>query len=173
MKQENRKQTQEELKKIELEKLQAQEREREMILMKADEIKDQTFDFDVDGQLELKSEIADMLLGEIDDPEAKHELYYKVINRLIKKHLPKGDRFKEARNLIYEEKNTFLTGGHRIDESGIRGADGRMAYTENMHELVNIITEWISCKGSIYELYIKLRDLNVSKGYGTAFDKEH
>jgi len=172
MKQENRKQTQEELKKIELEKQHEEEREREIILMKADEIKEQTFDFDIDGQLELKSEIADMVLGEIDDPEAKYALYYKVINRLIKKHLPKGDSFKEARDLIYEEKNTYLTGGHRIDESGIRGADGRMAYTDNMHEFVNIVTDWISSKGTIYELYIKLRDLNVSKGYGTAFDRK-
>ncbi|MDD3502363.1 MAG: hypothetical protein PHE19_08085, partial [Candidatus Cloacimonetes bacterium] len=75
MKQENRKQTQEELKKIELEKQHEEEREREIILMKADEIKEQTFDFDIDGQLELKSEIADMVLGEIDDPEAKYALY--------------------------------------------------------------------------------------------------
>lgn len=170
MKQENRRYTQEELKKIELEKQQEEEREREMILMKADEIKEQTFDFDMDGQLDLKSELDDMMLGAIDDPEAKHALYYKVINRLMRQILPKGDNFKEARDLINEEKNTFLTGGYRIDESGIRGADGRMGYIEDMHEFMNIITEWISSKGTIFELYIKLRDLNVSKGYGTAFD---
>lgn len=172
MEQENRKYTQEELKKIELEKKQAQEREREMILMKADEIKEQTFDFDLDGQLELKSEIADMMLGEVDDPEAKHEAYYHLINNLVRSNLPKGVNFKEARNLIYEERNTFLTRGHRVDERGIRGADGRMGYIEDMHEFVNIVSEWISSKGTMYELYIKLRDLNVSKGYGTAFDRK-
>ena len=173
MKQENKKQTQEALSKLELEKTHAQEREREAILMKADETKEQTFDFSVDGQLELKSEIADMVLEEIDDPEAKYALYYKVINRLILKHLPKGQDAEEARKLIYEEKNTFLTRGHRVGENGIRGADGRMAYTDDMHEFVNIITEWITTKGTVYGLYIKLRDLNVSKGYGTAFDRKH
>ncbi len=34
--------------------------------------------------------------------------------------------------LIYEEKNTFLTRGRRIDEKGIRGADGRMGYVDDM-----------------------------------------
>lgn len=146
------------------------ERERELILMEADKIKEETFDFDVDGQIELKSEIGEMILEEIDDPEEKHRLYYGVINRLLKKHLPKGDSFKEARDLIYEEKNTYMTRGHRINEKGIRGADGRMSYIDDMHEIVNIVTEWISSKGTTYDLYIRLRDLNVSKGYGTAFD---
>lgn len=172
MEKENKKYTKEELRKLEVEEQQAQEREREMILMKADEIKEQTFDFDFDGQLGLKSEIEEMMLGEIDDPEKKYHAYYNLINKLVRNNLPKDEHFKEARDLIYEEKNTFLTRGHRVDEHGVRGADGRMAYTEDMHEFVNIVTEWISSKGTIYELYIKLRDLNVSKGYGTAFDRK-
>lgn len=147
-------------------KLHEQEMERAAILMKADEIKEETFNFDLDGQIELKNEIADMILEEIDDPEVKYNLYYNVINRLLKKHLPKGDENKAARDLIYEEKNTLLTRGHRKDEKGIRGADGRMAYIPDINELVNIITEWISFKGTMYDLYIKIRDLNVSKGYG-------
>ena len=93
----------------EKQKLHEQEMERAAILMKADEVKEETFNFDLDGQIELKNEIADMILEEIDDPEAKFNLYYKVINRVLKKHLPKGDENKTARDLIYEEKNTFLT----------------------------------------------------------------
>lgn len=143
-----------------------QEMERATILMKADEIKEETFNFDMDGQIELKNEIDDMLLEEIDDPEAKYNLYYNVVNRLLLKHLPKGDENKAARDIIYEEKNTFLTRGHRKDEKGLRGADGRMAYIPDINELVNVITEWISCKGTMYELYIKIRDLNVSKEKG-------
>jgi len=152
----------------EKQKLHEQEMERAAILMKADEVKEETFNFDLDGQIELKNEIADMILEEIDDPEAKFNLYYKVINRVLKKHLPKGDENKTARDLIYEEKNTFLTRGHRKDEKGIRGADGRMAYIPDIKELVNIITEWISSKGTMFDLYIKIRDLNVSKGYGVS-----
>lgn len=36
-------------------------------------------------------------------------------------------KYKTARDLIYDEKNTFLTKGHRKSEQNIRGADGRMA----------------------------------------------
>jgi hypothetical protein len=159
------------LSKEELEKLQKeheQEMERESILMKADEIKEETFDFNLDGQVELKSELADILLEQIDDPEAKYDLYYNVINRLLKKHLPKGENNKPARDLIYEEKNTFLTRGHRKNQKGIRGADGRMAYIPDINELVNIITTWISNRGTMFDLYTQIRDLNISKGYGAS-----
>lgn len=171
MKDNNKNLTEEQIKKLGEEYLE-KEREREMILMEADKIKEQTFDFDTDGEIELKSEIEDMLMEKIDDPEAKYDLYYNVINRLLKNHLPKGEYFKEARDLIYEEKNTFMTRGHRIDNRGIRGADGRMSYIEEMHEMVNIISEWISTKGTTYSLYTRMRDLNVAKGYGTAFDRK-
>lgn len=73
---------------------------------------------------------------------------------------------KQARDLIYEEKNTFLSGGHRIDEKGIRGADSRMGYVDDMHTMVNIITACITTNGGMYELYTKLRDFNIEKGYG-------
>ena len=76
-----------------------------------------------------------------------------------------GEEHKVARNYIYEEKNTFLT-GKRIDKSGIRGADGRMSYIPNMHELINIITGWIATNGSMIDLYTKLRDKNIEMGYG-------
>lgn len=161
---ENKKTTQEELERIEKER--EEERERLSILMKADEIKEETFSFDIDGQIALKNEIADMALDAIDDPETKYHSYYKVLNSLLRKHLPKGDNNKPARDLIYEEKNTFLTRGHRKDESGIRGADGRMAYIPDINELINIVTDWISAKGGMYDLYVKIRDLNVSRGYG-------
>ncbi len=163
MEQENKKLSKEELER--LQKEQEQEAERASILMKADEIKEETFDFDMDGQIELKSELADMMLEQIDDPEAKYELYYNVVNRLLRKHLPKGEKYKPARDFIYEEKNTFLTRGHRKNEQGIRGADGRMAYINDINDLINIITKWISNKGTMYDLYSQLRDLNKSKGY--------
>lgn len=156
------------LPKEELEKLQKekkQEAERAEILMKADEIKEETLDFDIDGQIELKNELAGMMLEQIDDPENKYDLYYNVVNRLLKNHLPKGGQFKSARDLIYEEKNTFLTRGHRKNEQGIRGADSRMAYIEDINSLINIITKWISNKGTMFDLYSQLRNLNKSKGY--------
>lgn len=160
---EKKKLSQEELEKIKKER--EEEAERAEILMKADEIKEETFDFNMDGQVELKNELADMMLEQIDDPEAKYNLYYNVVNRLLKKHLPKGEEYKAARDYIYEEKNTFLTRGHRKNEQGIRGADGRMAYISDINELINVITTWISNKGTMFDLYTKLKNLNTSKGY--------
>lgn len=169
MEEKKKKKSQEELE--ELQRKQEQDLERAAILMKADEIKEETFDFDVNGQIELKNELADMVLEQIDDPEAKYNLYYNVVNRLLRKYLPKGDTYKDARDFMTEEKNTFLTRGHRKDAQGIRGADGRMSYISDINELVNIITEWISNKGTMFDLYTQIRDLNISKGYGAPQSK--
>lgn len=158
--------SQEELDKIQKEH--DKELERAAILMKADEIKEETFDFDINGQVEFKNELADIILEQIDDPEAKYNLYYNVVNRLLRKYLPKGNYYKEARDLIYEEKNIFLTRGHRKNEKGIRGADGRMSYVADINELINVITEWISNKGTMFDLYTQMRDLNIDKGYSSA-----
>jgi len=155
------KQVQEEL----LKKLQEQEEERLQLLMEADKNKEESFQFDFDGDVVLKSEIADLVLEQIDNPKEKYELYYNVVNRLLKKHLPKGKQFEKERNFIYEEKNVFLTRGHRKNDKGIRGADGRMAFTDDINELVNIITDWITSKGGMFELYSKLLELNKTKGY--------
>jgi hypothetical protein len=154
-------QVQEEL----LKKLQEQEEEKLQLLMEADKIKEESFQFDFDGDVVLKNEIADLFLEQIDNPKEKYELYYNVVNRLLKKHLPKGKLFEKERNFIYEEKNVFLTRGHRKNDKGIRGADGRMAFTDDINELVNVITDWITSKGGMFELYTKLSELNKSKGY--------
>src|SRR5690554_3961062 len=142
-----------------------QEAEREAILMKADENKHETLELDFEGNIDFKNEVESMMLSPVDNPEEKHQLYYKVINKILKKYLPKGEEFKQARDLIYEEKNTFLSRGHRIDERGIRGADGRMGYVDDMHTMVNIITTWITSNGGMYDLYTKMRDFNIEKGY--------
>lgn len=148
-------------------KLQEQkDREKMEILSKADEIKNQTFVFDNTGELSLKKEIEELPIEPIDNPEERYETYYKIVNRLLRKHLPKGKENKKARDLIYEEKNTFLTRGHRKDAKGYRGADGRMSYITDIRDLINIITEWATSQGTMFELYNKLRNVNIEKGYG-------
>ena len=82
MEEKKKKISQEELEKLQRER--EEEAERAEILMKADEIKEETFDFNMDGQVELKNELADMMLEQIDDPEAKYNLYYNVANRLLR-----------------------------------------------------------------------------------------
>ena len=41
-----------------------------------------------------------------------------------------------------------------------------MAYIPDITELVNVITAWITSRGTMFDLYLKLRDLNEAKGYG-------
>lgn len=136
------------------------------ILAKADEIKEQTLDFDAEGNIYLKKELQDMMLDPIDNPQEKYDLYYKVLRKLLRDHFPKGLSNKKARDYVYEEINTFLTMGYRKNEKGIRGADGRMAYIPNLHELINIVIEWIGANGTMIDIYTKIRDRNVELGYG-------
>lgn len=143
-----------------------EEAERMLILTKADNVKGEQLTVGVEG-VQTESEIKKFAIGNIDDPEKKYELYYKGITKLLRKYLPKGKLNKKARDFIYEEKNTFLTRGKRKNEKGIRGADSRMAYINDVEEMLDIITSWVVSNGAMIELYTKLRDLNVSKGYGT------
>lgn len=144
----------------------AKEIEMRAILMKADEDKaDNEIVFDDDDNISFKNEIDEMLDVKIDDPKEKYEFYYHVIDKLLRKHLPRGKENKSARDLIFEEKNTFLTRGHRKDVKGIRHADSRMSYNQDVKECAKIVIDWVFSKGTMYDLYERLRDLNKSKGY--------
>ena len=169
----------EQLSKEELLKRQREEQERRKqeleqaeILMNANSDKEEVFAFDDDGDLIVKREIADITLEAIDNPQEKYELYYKVLNKMLLNNLPKGEEFKQVRDYIYEEKNTFLTRGHRIQKDGRRGADGRMSYIPDINEIINIVSSWIIRRGTLFDLYASLRELNNSKGYGTREDIE-
>lgn len=154
-------------KKKELEKLSEQEKlERMMLISKADEVVGEQLIIDTEGILQTENELKKFALGDIDDPERKYDIYYKGISKLLLKHLPEGKSYKKARDYIYEEKNTYLTRGHRIDEKGIRGADSRMGHIEDAEKILELITNWILKKGSMVDLYSTLRDLNVKLGYG-------
>lgn len=147
-------------------KLSKEEEERLLILSKADEVKGEQLVIMPDG-LKTENELKKFALGAVDNPERKYELYYKGIMKLLRKFLPKGASNRKARAYIYEEKNTLLTRGKRINDQGIRGGDSRMAYITDIEELLNIITAWIVSKGTMVELFNTLRDLNISKGHGS------
>ncbi len=149
-----------------IEKRRREDAERAELLMQADEIKEQTFDFDINGQVVFKTEVDELLQQPIDDPKEKYDLFYNVIERYLRRYLPKGDKNAKIRKWIRDEKCVFLTRGHRKDKRGRRHADSRMAYTPDMYELVNLLTEWIASRGTAFALYTKLRELNFSKGYG-------
>lgn len=149
-----------------LKKQQEKEMEIQSILLKANECKEESLFIDEEGCVKIKNEVANLLDTPIDDPNEKYELYYKAIMKVLYKYLPKGKENKEARKLIYEEKKTFLTRGHRKNNNSIRHADSRMGYCTDFRELVDIISDWASSDRNPFVLYTKLRDLNKSKGYG-------
>lgn len=136
------------------------------ILAETDAVKGEQLTITETGTVEKENELRQFALGSVEDPERKYEVYYKGIQRLLIKHLPSGKQNKVARDYIYEEKNTYLTRGKRINKAGIRGADGRMGYLADADEVFNIVMEWILANGTMVDLYTRLRELNVSKGYG-------
>ncbi len=148
------------------EKLSKAESEKLEILAKTDKIKGEQLTISNKGKIESKKELKDYAIGTVENPKQKYEVYYKGISKLLIKHLPKGKDFKKSRDFIYEEKNVYLSRGHRIDKLGIRGADGRMGYISDADEILRIIMDWILTNGTMVELYNTLRDLNIKKGYG-------
>ncbi|MEL7832781.1 hypothetical protein [Fodinibius alkaliphilus] len=138
--------------------------EKASLFQEADNIKGKQLDISPDGDL-IKVDEINTAVENIDDPEKKHDIYYKGIQSLLIEHLPSGDYYKEMRDTIYEEKNILLTRGHKLDENGIRGADSRMGYLEDMKMVLSIVAEWITQNGSPQEIYDKFREKNIELGY--------
>ncbi len=153
----------EEQKSLEKEK---RRREIEEILSEANTKTGEQLVLDELGAIKSKDELKDFALGHIpDDPEEKYNVYYKGVEKLLKKFLPEGDKYKSAREVIREEKKIFLTRGKKLNEKGIRGADSRMAYIQDMEEIMNLITKWAFESRNYFELYSLLRDKNEKLGY--------
>ncbi|SEJ53125.1 hypothetical protein SAMN05216327_11253 [Dyadobacter sp. SG02] len=142
------------------------EQERLEILMRADSVKGQQLAIDNEGQLFTKDEIRNFVLENVHDPSKMYDVYYKGIDKLLRGYLPKGTDFQKSRELIYEEKNCFLTRGLRKNERGIRGADSRMGHIEDAEIILNIVIDSVVNSRGFFEIYCAIRDLNVSRGYG-------
>lgn len=145
----------------------ADEQEKLRILAQSDQVKGEQLAITPSGDVERSAELLQAALGNTEDPEKKYEIYYNGIQKLLRAHLPKGVQNKAARDYIYEEKNTYLTRGKRINKDGIRGADGRMSYITDADEMLKIVMAWVMENGTMVDLFNKLRDLNIEKGYGT------
>lgn len=145
----------------------AKEAEKMEILQNANQPKGQLNVIDNQGNLGLINEIKQITFSDTDDPDKKHAIYYKEIEKLLKQILnPKVDKeTKKAFQILREEKNIFLTRGKRKDENGIRGRDARMAYVTDMETAANIIYENIAHGSNPLELYISFRDKNIELGY--------
>ena len=79
----------------------AKKMEIESILLKANESKEESLFITEDGNIEIRNELSSLLDKPIDNPEEKYELYYNVINKILKDYLPKGKENGRAREVIY------------------------------------------------------------------------
>lgn len=140
--------------------------ERLEILNKAEEVKGEQLELDIDQGVRIENQAEKLIGQKIDDPVQKFQLYYNGLNNLMKSSLPKGKENEDVRRIIYDEKNILINRGAKKDERGIRGSDGRMAYVDDLEEAIKIVANWISTKGSPTELYMKFWDKNEELGYG-------
>ncbi|MGJ8665186.1 MAG: hypothetical protein ACSHW7_02380 [Patiriisocius sp.] len=105
------------------------------------------------------------LVDDVQDPEKAYKVYY-AIEGILKTHLPKGKENSEVRRFVREEKIIFLTGGHKKDETGKRGADSRQAYISTHLEIAfNVVLKWLQEGGNTFDLFMKFRNLNIDRGY--------
>jgi len=153
-------------KKIDKKKLSQEEIERREILQKAEEIKEEQLKLDIEEGVDVENEYNNLLDQSIDDPVQKFQLYYKVLNKLLRANLPKGKENEPIRRIIYDEKNILINRGNKKDEKGIRGSDGRMAYLEDIEVAIEVVMNWISSNGSYQDLYMLFWDKNEEMNYG-------
>lgn len=119
------------------------------------------------GNLEEVDELRELIGKEFEDPEEKYNIYYRGIRRLLMDFLPKGQEFKEARDIIYDEKNIFLNlDKKKSDNNGIRKSDGRMTFQPVMNEILDVIVQWVSESQNPFDLYREFYELNERHGYG-------
>jgi hypothetical protein len=118
------------------------------------------------GNLEEIDELKALIGKDFENPEEKYNLYYKGIRKLLIDFLPKGKEFKEAKKIIYDEKNIFLNLGKRkSDNNGVRGSDGRMTFQPIMNEILEIIVTWVAESQNPFDIYRAFYELNNKHGY--------
>lgn len=152
------------------EKAKKEEQEKLKILAKADQVKGEQLSISPTGKMVKVNELKTLAFGSAENPEKKYDVYYKGIQNLLRKHLPKGKENKKARSYVYEEKNVFLTRGKRINKAGFRGADGRMGYMTDAEEALSIVMKWVRSNGTMVDLFNQFRKVNIKKGYGVRKD---
>jgi len=141
--------------------------ERLQLLQRANERKGKQLTISEDtGALKEIDELRKLVTKQLDSPEEKYSVYYKGIRKLLMDHLPKGDDYKQMRDIIYDEKNIFLNLGKRkSDNKGVRGSDGRMTFQPVMNEILDIIIAWVAGSQNPFDLYKQFYLLNEKHEY--------
>lgn len=123
---------------------------------------------DLTKNFKSEDEIKTLIFGNeiIDNPQNKHTIYYKGIEKMLRMITHSGAK-KSSRSydILREEKNIFLARGKQKDAKGVRNFDVRQAYEQDMDAAYNIILQGITKGISGYDLYIQFRNENISLGY--------
>ena len=88
----------------------------------------------------------------LQDPDSSYELYYKLLDKLKREHIPSG----EVGQPVRDEINRFVKEGKE------KGRDVRQARTSMFREAINEITTWVQESGGndVMSLFNRFRDLN-------------
>lgn len=118
---------------------------------------------DLFGEIKNPEEIKKILGIEEQDPEQSYKLYYDNIQGFLGEFLPKGeDISKVIRNLIC----TLLTHKELSGLTyGIRGGDSRMSKTEDMENMIDVLSEWSETPTDYLKLATILLDKCKMLGY--------
>ena len=117
-------------------------------------------------------EVKNLIGQKMEDPEKKYQLFYKGIQKVLLKYLPRGKQYENERRIIHDEKLVFLNRGKKKNKDGIRKGDSRMTYNEDLSEMVRLIADWVSTSQDPVDLYQRLYDLNEKYGYGHQYYDE-
>ena len=141
--------------------------ERLELLQRAHERKGRQLTISGEGEaLKEIDELRQLVGKQLDNPEEKYKIYYNGIRKLLMDHLPKGEDYKEMRDIIYDEKNVFLNlGKTKSDGGGVRGSDGRMTYQPVMNEILDVVIAWVGGSQNPFHLYRDFYMLNEKHGY--------
>lgn len=141
--------------------------ERLQLLQRAHEKKGRQLTIDGEaGNLNEIDELKTLVGKALDNPEEKYKIYYKGIQKLLIEYLPKGEEYREMREIIYDEKNIFLNLGKRkCDGGGVRGSDGRMTFQPVMNEILDIVIAWVGGSQNPFDLYREFYMLNERNEY--------
>lgn len=132
------------------------------------EIRDILEEAEEDRPLHLEFPDADESKGEEDErraaesvhtPKKAHRLYYEKKEPLLKKMLPEGDEFKDARSLIREQVNLYLKEGNET------GRDGRQGHTFLMEDITAELQECVEQNVPLVDVYLRLKEMNEEAGH--------
>lgn len=113
------------------------------------------------NELTKAKNIADILDIHVQDPNKSYELYYNNIQRFLNRFLPRDNKIsKPIRELV-----CILLTHREKDKKGIRHGDSRQAHTNEMENLIDVLSQWSETPTELFRLSQLLLQKNKELGY--------